>query len=482
MEITRRHFLGRASAMSVGFAGLSTLMARTSSKSLAAMLDDPAAAGFGPLLKNSAGVIDLPKGFTAMVISRYGDEMDDGLLVPAKHDGMAAFPSSDPARCVLICNHEIELAHKFNGAFGENNNRLMRIKPEALYDIGAGKTPHLGGTTTIIFDTEQQRVIKRFLSLAGTIRNCAGGPTPWGSWLSCEESVLPIGASDIDGKFDKPHGYVFEVPSTLDRVLLDPKPIKAMGRFNHEAVAVDPVSGVVYLTEDRHEGLLYRYIPKVREKLHQGGVLQAMVVLGKKPATDGPAGCGACTRNWGAGENIRVGETMDVAWIDVNDIDSDKDDLRERGFAMGAARFARGEGMWYGNNGVYFACTNGGSKKLGQIFKYVPSPVEGTPAENEPGKRATLTLFIEPNDSTVVDNADNVTVAPWGDLIVCEDGGDEQFLLGVTPAGQVYKLARNAVNQSEFAGATFSPDGSTLFVNIQNPGMTLAIRGPWPKV
>jgi secreted PhoX family phosphatase len=166
-----------------------------------------------------------------------------------------------------------------------------------------------------------------------------------------------------------------------------------------------------------------------------------------------------------------------VTWIDLDDVESPEDDLRFRGFASGAARFARGEGMWYGRGAIYFACTNGGSEKKGQIWKYTPSPDEGKPEESrEPGR---LELFVEPNDGTLVENADNLTMAPWGDLIVCEDGSEQQFLVGVTPEGEIYKFARNAMNTSELAGATYSPDGSTLFVNIQSPGITLAITGPW---
>jgi len=177
------------------------------------------------------------------------------------------------------------------------------------------------------------------------------------------------------------------------------------------------------------------------------------------------------TRNWDE-QKVVPGSVLRVKWLDLEDIEAPNDDLRLRGFAQGAARFARGEGAWYGNDAIYFACTNGGRKKKGQIWRYIPSPFEGAPAEqNDPGK---LELFVE-----LVDNADNLTVAPWGDLIVCEDGKDERFLVGITPKGEFYKFGKNAVSDSELAGATFSPDGTTLFVNIQQEGLTLAITGPW---
>ena len=150
-----------------------------------------------------------------------------------------------------------------------------------------------------------------------------------------------------------------------------------------------------------------------------------------------------------------------------------------RGHAMGAALFARGEGMWYGLDAIFFACTNGGSAKKGQVWRYRPSPYEGT--EKEEKAPGGLDLYVEPNDGELVDNADNLTVSPWGDVVLCEDGSGEQFVRGVTPDGKVYSLAYNALNDSEFAGAVFSPDGRALFLNIQRPGITLAITGPWDR-
>jgi secreted PhoX family phosphatase len=323
----------------------------------------------------------------------------------------------------------------------------------------------LGGTTTVVYDTENQTVRRQFLSLTGTIRNCAGGPTPWNSWLTCEETVQR--ANDT---FAKDHGYVFEVPATAQPQLAAPQPIKAMGRFNHEAVAVDPNSGAVYLSEDRGDGLFYRFLPNEPGALQKGGTLQACRVR-KQASLD--------TRNWGEGPEISPGTTFEVEWMDLENVDTPTDDLRKRGFENGAARFAREEGMWYGEGAVYTACTNGGKIQKGQVWRYVPSPHEGTDRETEqPG---TLELFVEPNDTTVLENADNLTVAPWGDVIACEDGSGTDTLVGITPEGQFYKLGRNAMSDSELAGAVFSPDGSTLFMNIQHEGYTLAITGPWPQ-
>jgi len=419
---------------------------------------------FGPLVPDPAGVFDLPEGFAYRVISRFGDTMDDGLLVPHRPDGMAAFQGPDE-KVVLVCNHEVKAGReRAEGAFGPDFALAGGLDRAVFFDPGVEFNPAGGGTTTIVYDPRTGEVSRRFLSLAGTLRNCAGGPTPWDSWISCEESV--VGPNDT---FARAHGWAFEVPATTRPGLAPPRPIEGMGRFYREAVAVEPASGVVYQTEDRDDGLIYRFVPDVPGDLHAGGRQQALAVR-DRPRLD--------TRNWG-GEAIETGVRLPAAWIDLEDIDAPDDDLRHRGFVRGAARFARGEGMWYGNRAVYFACTNGGPARLGQIWKYTPSPAEGTPGEADaPG---TLELFLESDSVSVCENADNLTVAPWGDLFLCEDGRDEQFLIGVTPGGETYRFGRNALSESELAGATFAPDGSTLFLNIQDDGLTLAITGPWER-
>lgn len=458
MNVSRREFLKLASAVPLGFEGL-RLFIDTADASIGLQ------GGYGALVTDPDGIVDLPEGFTYRVFSRAGDEMDDGFLVPAAHDGTAAFPGPKTGQTLLVRNHEVDSnSLPKNGAFGENNERYDRLSADQMYDAGNGEWVALGGTTTILYDTQKQEMIAQHLSLAGTLRNCAGGPTPWNSWLTCEETF-----EHADDTLSKDHGYVFEVPATAEHHLADPVPLKAMGRFNHEAVAVDPASGAVYLTEDRGDGLLYRFLPNRPGVLAEGGKLQAMRAVDQASLD---------SRNI-EGQRVAVGRPMSVDWVDLEDVDSPEDDLRKRGHEAGAIVFARGEGMWYGNEAVYFACTNGGAARKGQVFKYTPSPVEGTAEEaRQPGQ---LELFIEPNDGNIVENCDNVTVAPWGDLILCEDGSGDQFLVGVTPAGMCYHFGHNAMSKSEFTGATFSPDGSTLFVNIQWPGLTLAITGPWQK-
>lgn len=459
---SRRCFLSATSRVTAGFLGLKALKADATEAS------ESPEFGYGPLMADPRGLFSLPAGFSYRIISRKNAKMDDGLVVPGQPDGMAAFEGAY-GLTVVIRNHE--LSPEDPGPFGKERNLFETVDRSRLYDAAEGLTPCSGGTTTIVFDTKSQRVIRQFLSLGGTIRNCAGGPTPWNSWITCEE------AQDLAGHYEKTnvtisknHGYNFEVPVTTDICLADPQPLTDMGRFRHEAVAVDPATSIVYQTEDQDDGVIYRFIPNTSRRLHEGGQLQTLHVKGS-PSCD--------ARNWTA-EAIAPGSTVEVEWKDIDNPTAPDDDLRLRGVASGAACFARGEGMWRGHRGeIYFAATSGGKLKKGQIWKYIPSRYEGTPAEaTHPAK---LELFIESSKGGLVEDADNLTVAPWGDLIVCEDRTtDVVRLVGVTPRGQQYPLALNHTN-GELAGVCFSPDGSTLFVNIQKRGLTLAVTGPWQQ-
>jgi secreted PhoX family phosphatase len=130
---------------------------------------------------------------------------------------------------------------------------------------------------------------------------------------------------------------------------------------------------------------------------------------------------------------------------------------------------------------IYFACTSGGAAQIGQIWRYLPSLFEGSSREAE--APAELELFVESSGENEFEKCDNIVASPRGELIVCEDGSGDQFVRAIAPDGLIYTLARNAdPGKSEFCGACFSPDGSTLFVNIQRPGMTLAITGAWDSV
>ncbi len=426
--------------------------------------------GFGKLLPDPNKVIDLPRGFSYTVIAHTGETMDDGLIMPGQPDGMAAFAGKD-GRVNLVMNHESHPLQDEISAFGSNLKYLDRVDAARLYDAGNGKTPGTGGTTTVVYNPATRQAERKHLSLAGTEYNCAGGPTPWGSWLSCEECFTSPGKTReylLPVYREQRHGYVFEVPSQATE-LAAPVPLKDMGRFEHEAASVDLRSGVVYLTEDKDRSLIYRFCPNQPGHLSQGGQLQALVAM-NQPALD--------TRNWNSPYDIRPDQWLDVRWLSLDNVDSEENDLRLRGYAAGAARFARGEGICTAGGHFYFTCTSGGKDRVGQIFEYVPSPFEGTSRENEqPGK---LRLVVELTHGSVLQNADNLTVSPWGDLVVCEDYTSHAGLVCVKPNGEQYLLADNAYSDSELAGACFAPDGKTLFVNIQYAGLTLAITGPWP--
>jgi secreted PhoX family phosphatase len=412
-----------------------------------------AAPGYGPLVSDPAGLIDLPRGFSYRILSTYGDRMDDGWIVPDNADGMGCIPLPG-GRHALVRNHELAPGDRARGAFGGT------LVAGPAFDQRDGAYTLPGSTTTLVIDNASGRVVSQHLSLAGTIRNCAGGTTPWGSWLTCEEDVTRAGNG-----LSRDHGWVFEVPAAA-RGRVDPQPLTAMGRFNHEAVAVDPRTGIVYLTEDRDDSLLYRFLPDRPGRLAAGGRLQAMAA--RDPAiTD--------TRNW-KGTTLRPNEWLPTRWIDLDHVDSPDDDLRRRGAAAGALTFARGEGIHMGRGELYFCCTSGGAAQLGQIMRYRPAPDEG-----QRGEGGMVQIFVESTGKPMLDFGDNLVVAPNGHLVVCEDQYTDivaNRLIGVTPMGQTYVLGFLRT-QTELAGACFSPDGRTMYVNAYSPGRTLAIRGPW---
>jgi secreted PhoX family phosphatase len=425
--------------------------------------------GFGKLVPDPRHVLDLPEGFEYRIVCRKGEEMDDGLLVPGEADGMAAFRGED-GRITLVCNHENPPHKLHNSPFGPELERLDRIDRNKIYDYGDGRTPGSGGTTTIIYNPKTRQTEKKFLSLAGTELNCAGGPTPWGSWLSCEECF-----KDVGGGFEyfrlvqrqRKHGYIFEVPAAADGPV-EPVPLRDMGRFEHEAAAVDPDTGIVYLTEDRADSLFYRFIPAEKGRLHLGGRLQALCIV-DRPTFD--------TRNWTHGRGMKTGERRETRWIDLEDVDGDENDLRLRGADAGAAVFARGEGLCFTGSEFVITATTGGMERLGQVFAYRPGPGEGQ--SNDASAPGVLELIAESTAQSLLRHADNVTMSPWGDLIICEDTANHCGLIGIRPDGRQYALADNAYTNSELAGVCFSPDESVMFVNIQVRGLTLAITGPW---
>jgi secreted PhoX family phosphatase len=389
--------------------------------------------GYGPLQPAPGGELLLPAGFTYVAFGRTGEIMSDGIPTPGSHDGMAAFDAGN-GLVRLVRNHERAAAPAF---------------AQPAYDPAAG-----GGTTTMVFDTNTMRLVDSRASLAGTIRNCAGGPTPAGSWLTCEETF-----TSLDVPF--PHGYVFEVPAAATAPV-PAVPLRAMGRFVHEAVAVDPATGIVYETEDQGTSGFYRFLPNDRDDLAGGGVLE-MLAVKDRPRYDTRTG-------------QRVGTNLPVEWVRIDDPDPASSDalaVFKQGRAEGGAVFARLEGAWWGDGSVYIVSTSGGDIGAGQVWQYTPRGDSG----------GQLRLVFESTDRAQLESPDNITVSPrTNGLVLCEDGGGKDLVRGVSTEGVVFPLCEfNGPNGSEWAGATFSPDGRVLFANQQSPGTSYAITGPWDR-
>jgi secreted PhoX family phosphatase len=246
-----------------------------------------------------------------------------------------------------------------------------------------------------------------------------------------------------------------------------------MGRFSHEAVAVDPRTGIVYLTEDATPSGLYRFLPATPGQLAGGGELQMMVI-------ENSAGASYSTYSDPTGTEYRT------SWVTIPDPDYAPGATRpaEQGQSLGAAVFRRLEGAWYGNDRVYVVSTSGGPAGQGQVFEYDPQ-----------AERARV-LFASP-DAAVLNNPDNICVSPRGGIVLCEDGSEGEYLHGLTTDGEIFPFALNQVvvpaggvpgksvapgnyAGSEWCGSTFEPkNGNWLFVNVQSPGITFAITGPW---
>ena len=436
--ITRRRFIEQTSA---AFAAL-TLVGCAESAST----PTPGAFGYGPLRSDPNGLLDLPEGFSYRVLSQLGELMDDGAKVPDKADGMGCFQGTN-GELILVRNHELR---------PNDDDGAVILKG---FDTKDGRILP-GGTTHIVLDGESMAVKRQFRSLGGTIRNCAGGITPWNTWLTCEEAPVNPGERYGEG-LGQSHGWIFEVPAETSS-LVNPAPLRAMGRFNHEAACVNPKSGIVYLTEDRDDGVLYRFVPEQWGSLHRGGKLQALAIDGLNDL-----------RNWEQ-QSVEAGHRFAVRWVDLQDVESPKDDLRYQAAAKGAARIARGEGIHMGDGEVFVCSTSGGQEKCGQVFRYTPG-IAGT--------SDTIELFYESRSHTVFNSGDNITVAPNGHLVICEDQYTavvDNYLRGLSPQGVPYEMARLRL-QTELAGACFSPDGNVLFVNVFSPTRTLAITGAWER-
>lgn len=384
----------------------------------------------------------LPDGFQYNVIGKAGEPMTNGQPTPILHDGMAVFMSDTlPDSWILIRNHE-------NTNFAGTSGAVSGTPP---YDVLAA-----GGTTTLIIDKESHLVTNDFVSLSGTVRNCAGGTTPWQTWISCEEST--VGRSN---GFAEPHGYCFEVQRLTDSTAA---PLTQMGRFKHEAVAFDKTNGIAYLTEDHSPAGFYRYIPNQYGNLAAGGQLQ-MLAVANQP-------------NYDTRTNQTVGTKLTATWVDIAEpnppsAEVDLSAVFNQGFSLGGATFARLEGCFAGIEDIYFTSTNGGNQGLGQVWKY---------EARKKSKFGHLTLIFESPSADVFDFPDNLCFGGSGNLFICEDGSVDNYVKILSPNGTISEFAKNIVpgfENFELTGCAFSPDLQTLFVNVQNPGLTFAIWGNW---
>ncbi|MWA10319.1 alkaline phosphatase PhoX [Streptomyces sp. BA2] len=479
MSLTRRDFARRSAVTGAGVAlagsvgALATApgaLAATETEGVDAEGADATygAPGYGPLVPDPDGLLALPAGFSYRVLTHSGKtKLETGEFTPSNHDGTATFEG--PRGVTLLVNN-----HELSGPRSKWKHPVP-LTEGLVYDPAAS-----GGCTVV--EVRRDGHVAEWVGIAGTATNCAGGSTPWGTWLTCEETEDKAGQNGMT----KDHGYVFEVDPYDRRANRAPKPIKALGRYAHEAVVVDPKRGHLYLTEDADEpnGLIYRWTPpqgfehgrgKLRALADDAGVLKA-----PKCYDSGGRFVDDLSRA------TKIGTVYGVDWVEVPDRDARTVPVREQFDDGDITRARKLEGMWWGDGGAYIVASYARDESPvqhdGQVWFYHPA-------------RRTLTLKVllgvnpDPSKDGAFDSPDNITVSPYGGLVIAEDGNGIQHLFGATERGRTYPIARNELNAgtpekpsySEFAGVTFSPDGKTLYASIQSPGILLAITGPWRR-
>lgn len=478
--IGRRQFLkaGAASAV-VGSAALRGGVARAGASPRPALRAAQRGQVVSPGLKQAGPELSLPPGFSYKTMASFGSAMTDGFVTPPIHDGMGVY-AVPGGGYRIVRNHEL----------GDSNDigpGSVLADPATAYDPTAP-----GGTVTLVLDAHAN-LISHFISLNGTDSNCSGSPTPWGTWLTCEETTVGTG-----GGWSKPHGYMFEVDAFADAPVMT-RPIVEMGRFVHEAAAVDPETSVVYMTEDDNPDGFYRYVPDVPGRLASGGLLQQLRIKGHP--------------GYNTVKGQTVGEVLPVEWFtheDPNPVAAEDDPrtIFRIGRLHGCARFLSGEGCTWRGRSVVFDCSDGGDYGRGQVWQYTPTVRRG-----ERDEEGELMLLFESTDKADLDYPDNMCTSPNGKAIVVVEDGDDRTnrILGLLPDGTIFPIADNLVRirrqligasgklydpyvpddgpaagdglgRSEFAGPRFSPDGEWLFVNIQVPGITCAIKGDWERL
>lgn len=501
MTIDRRGLLrgGAQAGLAVALGGvLGGLMSRQAMAAGGTGQLEPAPSPYGPIFpvkdqETGLELLQLPRGFTYRTFSWQGDLMSDGNRVKSAHDGMGVVMMGGRGNqdTFLIRNHEVRRSEDLIVAPGQYDTAPQ---------VFGGRTGQLGGGCDVL-RIRNGKLLEHRATIGGTIVNCAGGVTPWGTWITSEETVY-----DGTSQGGKKHGYNFECSTDPNQTTAEP--LVAMGRFVHEAVAVDPRTGYVYQTEDnRNRSALYRFKPVNTARrygaLAQGGTLQAARIVGQPAAKLLALG----------GENAvdHVGQTFEIEWVTIDEPDANPANGASGPFneavAKGGLTMSRGEGIWYHNGAFAIVDTSFGRDSAGRDGRGLGAVWIYTPSTSNP-ERGTFTLLYAAAARVAGNNPDNITISPRGGLLTCDDGADVddgfgagQRLMGYTAAGAAYIFAKNNVVLSdadiakmgrtgqfpaddyrgdEFAGACFDPRGQTLYVNVFTPGFTAAIRGPWP--